>query len=581
MKRTYLIILIALACLSLSAQPTTFTWAYRHGILNSYISAAKDQKVQGPCHEFATVAAVEAMAHIYFNQIDNANPGLNLSERYLYNDSGEGMACNASDVVNALNYFQDYGVIDDASFPFPTDIPYCSDEEMSSYSFKVTIPHWTQLTSISNNTQLKQAIMDNGPLIVRMGGTYGGHKVGYVMHDEDVAHTVLVIGWGAGTNSWHIKDSWPDDPSIDYFTVDLFNYDPYIYRVDPIYNSEEIQAVSGSTGYLLLGSPRDEDEDGFYTWGLDTNSRPSGWPGTSKMDWDDSTPAIIFRDEYTPLPGPSISGPSYVCPSGTTFTLEDVPSIMTSNVTWAITPSNSCSPYSGTGDEAEITPSTYIGKNCKITFTITYGGGTVTYEKDFVINGPKETLVSVSVQDGYGGSPPKYGSTYYLCPNTTYYIIYNNSDAQCTTSDFDWDLPYGWSEYWSYGSTVAINTNSYPDGMLDIKAKTSCCSPSTRVKVYTQYFGEGECGDNFMIYPNPSDDYIVIDIIKEKMSAAELSLDAEYTVTILDQLGTAKYSSKFKGFPYRLDTSNLPKGLYFINISYKDKKSTIRLAIER
>lgn len=73
-----------LICFSLSAQPTSFSWATRHG--NSYISSAKNQKVQGPCSIFAAIAGVEAMAQIYFNK---GGPTLDLSERYLYNAGGE------------------------------------------------------------------------------------------------------------------------------------------------------------------------------------------------------------------------------------------------------------------------------------------------------------------------------------------------------------------------------------------------------------------------------------------------------------------------------------------------------------
>lgn len=62
--------LLLLNCL-IVAQPSAFTWSERHlhpekGSYN-YISPAKDQKEQGPCNVFASVAAVEAMVQIFFN----------------------------------------------------------------------------------------------------------------------------------------------------------------------------------------------------------------------------------------------------------------------------------------------------------------------------------------------------------------------------------------------------------------------------------------------------------------------------------------------------------------------------------
>jgi hypothetical protein len=579
MKKILLILNIYLICLSLFAQPSTFSWALRHGRGTpnySYISPAKDQGEQGSCHAFASVAAVETMAQIYFNKLD-ANPGLNLSERLLYNNSGTGIMCEASSVINALNYFVSNGVIDDASFQYPGT---CSSEEPGSYNFSVTIPRYLHYTDqdIGNNVDLKKAILDYGPLVVCLDGKdNNNHYAAYYLYGDDRAHSVLLLGWGSGTNSWHIKDSWPDSEEIDYVTLNLFNFSPEFYRIDPDYNNEKIQTNYGTCEYLTMGStPIDVDGDGFYNWGYDKASKPVGWPGTSLMDFDDSSPTTIFMYNYTPQTAPTISGPSYVCSGGTSFTLDNVPSIMADSVSWSIT---YCSPSSGTGSTANITPSSYIGKYCKITFTIRYNG-TVTYEKNFVINGPREDQVSISVLDSYGGTPPNYGGTYYLCTNTTYNISYNNYDTGCTISDFEWSLPYGWSKNWEYNNSVSINTNDYPNGMLDIKAKTSCCSPNTRVIVYTQYFADGECEDDYLIYPNPSDDIVYIDINKKKRSMDEISLDQEFTISVIDRSGTPRYSSRFKGLPYKLDTSILPKGLYFINLSHKDKISTIRLAVE-
>jgi|WetSurMetagenome_2_1015567.scaffolds.fasta_scaffold10608_3 hypothetical protein len=580
MKNIQLISIIYFICLNLTAQPTTFSWALRHGRgapSYSYISPAKDQVIQGPCHAFACVAAVEAMAQIYFNRID-AEYGVNLSERVLYNNSSVGVYCEASDVTNSLNYFRDNGVMDDASFQFPG---YCSSEEPGSYNYSITIPRYLHYTdqNINNNVDLKKAILDYGPLVVCLDGmdTYN-HYAAHYLYGDNRAHSVLLLGWGSATNSWHIKDSWPNTEEIDYVTLDIFNFSPEFYRIDPDYNNEKIETNYGTCDYLSMGDPVDVDQDGLYNWGFHP-TKPSGWSGISLMDFDDSEHGIGFMYNYVVYNAPEIYGPSYVCSGGTQFTLNNIPQELQNNVSWAITPTNSSSPSSGSGCTASITPASYVGKNCKVTFTLTYNG-TSTFEKNFVINGPRDDLVSISVLDSYGGTPPKYGGTYYLCPNTTYSFTYNNYDTGCTTSDFEWDLPYGWSENWNYNNTVSINTNDYPSGMLDVKAKTTCCSPNTRVIVYTQYLAEGQCEGDFMLYPNPSDDFVYIDINKNKISARELNESQEFTISVIDRSGTNKFNSRFKGLPYKLDTGNLPKGIYFINLRYGDNISTIRLAIE-
>ena len=439
--------------------------------------------------------------------------------------------------------------------------------------------HYTE-QDIENNADLKEAILDYGPLAVCLDGTYNGHYVGYYLYGDDRPHSILLLGWGSGTNSWHIKESWPNSEKIDYVTLDLFHFSPDFYRIDPDYNNEKIQTNYGTCEYLSMSStPVDADLDGFYNWGYDKAAKPTGWPGTSLMDFDDADDDIIFMHDYEVFDAPTISGPSYVCSGGTSFTLDDVPSIMADSVSWSITPSSYFSPTSGTGSTAKITPPSYMGKSFKITFTMRYNGP-VNYEKNFIINGPRDDLVSISVLDSYGGSPPNYGGTYYLCPNTYYTISYNNYDNGCQTSDFEWVLPYGWSKNWEYNNSVSINTNDYPYGMLDIKAKTSCCSPNSRVIVYTQYFADSECEDDFLIYPNPAKEIANIDINKNKRSMVEIIPDQEFTVSVIDRAGTTKYSSRFTGLPYKLDTSILPQGLYFINIRYQDKITTIRLAVE-
>ena len=395
------------------------------------------------------------------------------------------------------------------------------------------------------------------------------------MHSDpnnNVPHSVLVIGWQANPFKWHIKDSWPSDPDIDYFDIDLFEFGPEFYRVWPEYNNDFLDCDGDYCGnYFSMGTPVDDDKDGWYNWGFD-NLKPSGWEGIGLMDFDDSNDTIAFMYNYEKYFTPTISGPSYLC-SEDEFMLSNIPEELQDSVSWSVT---NCLPTSGSGCTAEITPLGYVGKNCTITFTLTYNG-TKSWEKNFVLNGPREDLVSVSVLDSYGGTPPNYSDTYYICPNTTYTISYNNYDSGCTTSNFDWDLPYGWSTHWDYNNTISINTNDYPYGMLDIEAETECCGT---VRVYTLYFAEGDCEGDLLIYQNPSDDLAYIDINKNKINVDEISPYQEFTISVIDRSGITKYSSRFKGFPFELNTSTLPKGVYFVNLSYGNNKSTIRLYVE-
>jgi hypothetical protein len=567
---------------SLFGQSSDFTWASRHG--DSYIKEPQDQGIPGPCHIFAAVAGVEAIAQIYYNRFISQSPILDLSEAHLsFDNCGLGCTSGASDVYNALTWFINMGVINEDSLKYPITAPFCRSDCYTGYDKLVKIPCFDSPT-IQDDSALMDAIFNYGPIILTLPGTLNSRYASYYMHGvaNDAPHSVLIVGWQSNPFKWHVKDSWPGHNDIDYFDIDFFDFNPTFYRVypvDPQNSSNKINCVgSQCNNFFTMSAPVDGDNDGWYNWGFD-NMKPSTWAGIGLMDFNDGNPNIAFMYDNVVYNTPTISGPSYVCSAGSTFTLTNIPQNLQNSVSWVVTPSGSCSPSSGNGCNPYFTPASYIGRNCKITFTLTYNG-TKTFEKSFVINGPREDLVSISVLDSYGGTPPNYGGTYYICPNTTYNITFNNYDSGCSTSDFEWILPYGWSEHWSYNNTVSIYTNDYPYGMLDIKAKTSCCSPSTRILLYTQYFSDAECEEDLLLYPNPSKDFVYIDLNRNKVNMVELSPDLEFTVIVIDRSGTTKYSSRFKGLPYKLDTSILLKGIYFINLNYGDKKSTIRLVVE-
>lgn len=576
-------------CGIIYSQPDEFSWDYRHKINGSYISPAKNQHIPGPCLTFASVAAVEAMAEIYYNKI---SPVLNLSESSIFNiDCGPG--CDIP-IDGILDHIISNGVIDDQSMPFPTSDPYCLTSCPTQYNMLVRIPKYTEVI-ISSNDELKRAIMDHGPIIMVSNVEYGD-KIGLILHpnkpNNNVNHTVLVIGWNNTESSveWRIKDSWQDDYWIKNIEVNFFAYGPTFYYINPVDSQTglKIRCVDGNNcGYFSMSEPQDFDKDGFYNWGLDTEPKPDGWPGINKMDFNDRDPYVIFRDGYEPLKGPYISDTTskWLCSSGKSFTLKEFSALSNLGFTvdWNVSPANYFSSNSSGSDTTTniIVPIPgYVGKKGKIEYRLKYNGNVLTtYQFEFYLIGPRENYVSISVLDSYGGSPENSDFYYYICPNTNYTISYNNYDQSCYTSNFSWELPYGWTTNYSYNNLISINTNDYPYGMVQIKATTSCCGSNVILK--DLYFGEANCGEYFMSYPNPADDYVNIDIIKDKFPKEEDTSSENSILTVVDGSGIVKSRFNFRGFPYSFSTGNLPEGLYFINIQYKDIKSTVRLSVKR
>jgi hypothetical protein len=464
MKKTFFLMYVVFLTISLGGQvPYAFTWESRHigdDYSSSYISSVKDQIVQGPCGVFAAIAAVEAMAQIYYN--NGTLDIFDFSEAYVYNNNCLGIGCQSAPPADVLNFAKSTGLINDNCFRFPEqwfDIDTCID--CSTYcnfpSQRIYLPNMTAWEiSLASDSALKQAILDYGPIIMMPAVSNGCS-----LHSSDpncnFPHTILLIGW-SGT-SWHIKDSWPDSSYVGYRNYSEFNYQPHFYRVYPVnpQNSSDVLRCSGEQSELFNRKAFDRDGDGFYNWGLDSYPKPASCNGPDLMDFNDGNPDYIFRVGDLVMTTPVLSGPTgLVCPSGGQFSLSYVPEGF--SCTWSISKNAYCfaSPTSGTGSTANVYPNnSCIGKESEITFTISHNG-TASYKKSFYVNCPREDLMSYSVLDSYGATPPKYGDTYYLCPYTIYHIYFNENDPGCSISDLNWLLPTGWSEYYRYNNMISL-----------------------------------------------------------------------------------------------------------------------------
>lgn len=207
-------------------------------------------------------------------------------------------------------------------------------------------------------------------------------------------------------------------------------------------------------------------------------------------------------------------------------------------------------------------------------------GTTIKSRKYIWIVGPDYYDVEFDVYYSYGQQAPNEYGTWLLCPNTTYHIyLMNNSN--CSTSNYVWTIPSAWTKYYQYNNMISINTNSQPSGQIMVDA-TTCCADCESVRILIDYVGQyWDCGGGYyMASPNPADNYIDIDINEEKMITEGLSLGNEHVLTMADKMGMVKYKAEIQEFPYRINTSNLPNGLYIINLINKDRKFSIRVMIE-
>ncbi len=576
MKKATLVVILINLYLFLLGQPTQFSWNARHNGFD-YVSLAKDQKEQGPCNIFAIVAAVEAMSQIYYNK---NGASLDLSESHLYSDccSG-GCSVGAASLNEAMDFFISDGVVDEATLPFPEDtlMPQNCFWRDTCYvpgtpSYRVKIPGYQQIYP-ENISSVQRAIMDYGPITAQFENNFS-----CIYHSTPCGanHTVLIIGWDSADTEirWQIKDSWPGDPNIVSFHFHIFEYNPKFYYVKTDSAGIDISCEGTGCNIFTSRSYFDNDNDGFYNWGI--GPKPSGLTNAPNvMDFDDSNSNIISLDENYMPSSPNITGPdNSVCSSGGTFVLNSRPAGFT--FTWSVSPSYYFSgSTSGNGYTAVVYPlASEIMKTCTITFTIHETGTSWTkqYSKNFIINGPNPSQITISVEDYYGGAPTYYAGIWYLCPNSTYYIYLNNS-SNCSTTDFSWVIPTGWTQYWNYNNYVSINTGDQPGGTLEVYAKT-CCSPSTPVKIKTQNFGEDDCGGYFLVYPNPSSNRFTI-LFKDNFDLGAKNKSLE----IYDMNYNSKYILRAIQKENIIETSNWKEGYYYIRLIYNGKMYSSKIKV--
>jgi hypothetical protein len=172
--------------------PTNFSYL-------KYINpVAYDQKAQGPCHSFATIAGMEAMYNLYFGV------SRNFSERALYNTKAQMLS-------TALEIAKTKGVINETCNQYPDTIP-CSEftrqplesidilnydwvADQTNCKNRVKIDYVNVTTTSPTSDYIKSLLLKYGPIIT-----------------GDVNHSMLLYGWQG--SYFLFKDSYPCHANI-------------------------------------------------------------------------------------------------------------------------------------------------------------------------------------------------------------------------------------------------------------------------------------------------------------------------------------------------------------------------------
>jgi lysyl endopeptidase len=309
---------------------------------------------------------------------------------------------------------------------------------------------------------------------------------------------------------------------------------------------------SGAANYLYIGR--------FYrSWlgGGSSATRLSDWlaPNTSPM-------TLNSREV------PFIAGSDHLCSGSTVYVLNN--SISGRSVSWSVSPSSLFSTSSSGSGTALL--ATRAGSNSgPATITVEISGASgcnsIVVEKEIWVGEPISSL-SITGIDPYGGV-----------------------DAEFTGSGEDSDYDYKWYVDGSLEKTTNLGIASQIPGggcgshLLAVEVENVCgssTSPSIPENYYTitcaQQPGNGD--ESVVAYPNPGIDQIQI-ILQPTYGGKEFDRKGLATVVIIDQLGRRCKTLSLPADNMSIDTSDLPKGIYFVKVNIGDKYFTEELMIEK
>ena len=335
---------------------------------NGWMTSIKSQQswcpCPGTCYIFGPIAALEGIANLYYN----SHIDLNLSEQHVLSCDNYNNGCSGGFTNNTLNFIINMGVKDENCFPWAQSELPCNDPS------NCTEPDcWFKIDNKLNITgngdvdgnpeEIKKAIIEYGPLSASLMHSSGGHAMALIGFGViEVGDTIQSgTGWDPdiiveegnsliGATYWIFKNSgghnFGDHGYVNLVTNTTLNGQRYLTRVKALLTP--LYEITDNSFSILY---RDEDNDGFYNWGIGT--KPSYCPPCPALaDGDDSNPNIGPLDDAGFY--------SYSLPYNFSFEQDDGTWWQSSNDDIDWTRHSGATPSSGTGPSSAQQGSYYM-----------------------------------------------------------------------------------------------------------------------------------------------------------------------------------------------------------------------------
>ncbi|OFX59629.1 MAG: hypothetical protein A2066_14080 [Bacteroidetes bacterium GWB2_41_8] len=608
-------------------------WRSRHG--KNWVTEVKNQSSCGSCWAFAATGATEALVNLFYNQPLN----MNLSEQNLLSCSGAG-GCSGGYPSIALDYIKNTGIINEAAFPYSATDQSCTNKSSNpTDQFKIggRVDFGSSAYPVSEDN-LKKMMIKYGPVSGGLlDWSHAMTLVGWkVVNEGDrfyyrnlnkvtVWYTVPAGSTLIGKTVWIFKNSWGGtwgDAGYVYVETNITNFAWTHALVAPVQSLQQNYSVQCA----------DNDKDGYYWWGV--GSKPANCPSCPDTpDGNDADATLGPLDAYgnciplnsTPsAPIADFTSDQTIINENTTVNFTDISA--NSPVAWAWTFEGG-TPSTSTAANPVVTYKTAGKYNVTLVVTNAYGYNTKTKTGYITVNtyvpvyctskgtALTEWIGQVSM-NGSTFASNSTGSTGYADLTANIFNVSANSNYNITlTPNYSGKVSsWGWSVWIDFNNdsdfddageqvltvskvkTAVTKNISIPSAAITGKTRMRVSMKRNLIPEACENFSNGEVKDysvnisvaasetlslksaeigkpeinqpvSFTLFPNPVENIL-------NLKVEEVSFKDTYSIFNLQ--GALISRNTINSNLTQIDVSNLPSGIYIVNVengtqSYKSK----------
>ncbi len=267
----------------------------------------------------------------------------------------------------------------------------------------------------------------------------------------------------------------------------------------------------------------------------------------------------------------------YLCSSGFSFLIDSLE--YGDDVTWSFSTNIELAPgYDVDDNPCVLQPKSTYNSTGWVEATITHGSSNVVLNQPLQLNPPYFEDTEFIVRDHSGWIVDPIGADTWLLSPNSYYEIYLSyfGSTSCTLSDYDFNLPPGFTITYDMGWGVRFLTPSAEDYYYATVDANTCCADDVIVQtgyllVFSQFY-------SMSFSPNPSSGETIVTLADEN---GDFNVNTEWDIEVYDMGQSLKAKKeKIKGNKHTLNVSDWKTGVYIVRAKVNGKFVTGRLAVE-